>query len=108
MELRFAGNIRILEFYDYRAPIQPRTMVNVLNLAMSAAQTHEADTLIALRTMTLGSDEVRLILYPESQMTWDMWMTALMGMRSFVLNIGMHFGWSFIVMEAGMYALLLL
>ena len=96
-----AGTGQIIEFYDYRGPLSPDGVVNAINLASLSAHKRPAENLIDTGQMHFTARDVQLLLYPEEDMTWRMWTNAIFGIRRFVKDKEMFFGWSFIILDRG-------
>ena len=96
-----SGMNQMLEFYDYRQAIDRKTIMRLLQVAISWAMRHPINDRIAIREVQCWEAGIQLILFPEPQMTWQMWRNALSGMGKFAIRMGMSYGFSFIVMEQG-------
>ena len=95
------GTGQIIEFYDYRAPLSRDEVVNAINLASFTAHKNPAENLIDTGQLHFTAGNVQLLLYPEEEMTWRMWSNAVFGIRRFVKDKEMFFGWSFIILDRG-------
>lgn len=99
-DLPTAGTHQTLEFYEYRDFLPRNDVFNVLNLASSSVHRHPARTPVYIGQLVFRSRKVQLEFDPEEKnMTWLMCAYALRGMRRFVKDKNMFFGWSFFVLE---------
>lgn len=74
--------------------------MNVTYLASGVAHRRPPKSLIDT-AQAFRSGDVLLQIYPEEEMTWQMCANAAWGMRRFVQDVDMYFGWSLIILDRG-------
>ena len=85
-----------VKFYGYGAPLPLNQILKTLELAMDNAHAIRGEQLIGSPLHWLAGD-VKLSLYPGSNMRYWDWDTAIWGMQMTVQDKGMDFEWNFSV-----------
>ncbi|KAL9005705.1 MAG: hypothetical protein Q9188_001518 [Gyalolechia gomerana] len=98
-EFQYEGHPHILEFYDYRGPLDPEEVWKVLLLAQQYELRHPGEELVNEQALHYTVGNVQLLMYPEEDMIWWDWYFALIDIKTFVKRKPFFYGWSLIIIS---------